>query len=235
MGSKILVLDIETRPAKAYIWRCFDENIGHEQILDPGGIICFAAKWVGNPEVFFYSSWTHTHEQMVKAAHDLLSDADALITYNGDKFDLPKLNGEFLRAGLSPPIPYSSIDLLKHVRKLGFLLNRLAFIAPFLGVGSKLKHQGFSLWVKVMEGDTKAQHKMEKYNKQDVLITERLYLKIRPFIKNHPHLGLEARSCGACGSNKVHSRGWRRTKTFRIQSLQCQSCGSWQEGKREKV
>jgi RNase_H superfamily len=235
MVNKILVLDIETRPAVAYVWRTFKENIGYEQVLEPGGMICFAAKFVDDPEVHFYSEWTHGHAEMVRKAHELISEADAVVTYNGDKFDLPKLQGEFLLDGLAPPPPVTSIDVIKHIRKMGFLLNRLAFIGPLLRVGQKVKHEGFELWANVLKGDEKAQKKMEKYNIQDVVLLEKLYKKILPYIKNHPHLGKEARGCGACGSNKVQSRGHRRTKYFRIQRLQCTSCGSWQDGTREKV
>jgi hypothetical protein len=39
--AKILMLDIETKPATAYVWRAFDENISPEQIVDNGGTICF--------------------------------------------------------------------------------------------------------------------------------------------------------------------------------------------------
>lgn len=234
-NRKILVLDIETRPALAYVWRTFKENVGYEQVVEPGGMICFAAKFVGNPEIHFYSNWTHSHHEMVAAAHALLEEADAVVTYNGDKFDLPKLHGEFILDGLNPPAPVTSIDVVKTIRKLGLLMNRLAFIGPLLRVGQKVKHEGFELWAKVLEGDEKAREKMQKYNIQDVVLLEKLYKKVRPYIKNHPHLGTEKRECGACGSNNVHSRGYRRTRAFKIQRLQCQKCGSWQDGKREKV
>ena len=235
MATKILIIDIETRPALAYVWRTFKENVGYEQVVEPGGIICFAAKWLGDPETYFYSNWTHSHHEMIAAAHALIEEADAVVTYNGDKFDLPKLQGEFILDGLKPPSPVTSIDVVKTIRKLGFLMNRLAFIGPLLRVGEKVKHEGFELWAKVLDGDVKAREKMRKYNIQDVVLLEKLYVKVRPYIKNHPHLGEEARQCGACGSNNVHSRGYRRTKSFKIQRLQCQKCGSWQDGKREKV
>lgn len=234
--NKILVLDIETRPAQAYIWQAYGEqNIGVEQIIDAGSIICVGFKWLGERETFLYSDWEHGHEEMLKQVWLAMNAADAILTYNGDKFDLPKLQGEFLRAGFGPPAPVTSIDVVKVVRKLGYFVNRLAFIGPFLGVGAKIKHEGFELWVKVMSGNGPAQRRMARYCKQDVKLLERLYLKVRPFVKNHPHLGNEARECGACGSNHVQSRGYRRTKYFKVQRLQCQSCGGWQDGKREKV
>ena len=234
---KILVIDIETRPTVAYVWQLFKVNVGLNQIIEPGTMICFSAKWFGERELFHYSDWKDGHEEMVKAAHRLISDADGVVTYNGDKFDLPKLNGEFLLAGLAPPPPVTSIDVYKTVRyKLGFLNNRLAFIGPLLKVGAKVKHEGFELWAKVNQGDEKAQKKMEKYCGQDVKLLEKVYKKIRPYINNHPHMAMVGRgSCGACQSKHLQSRGFRRTKAFRIQRLQCQTCGSWQDGVRQKA
>lgn len=233
---KILVLDIETKPAKVYTWRMYDTNIGVDQIIEPGGTICFGANWVGSPEIMFFSEWEHGHVPMLEAIHALLSEADAVVTYNGDKFDLQKLMGEFILNGLAPPPPPTSIDLYKTVRKMGFDMNRLAFIGPLLGVGSKIKHEGFPLWAKVMAGCEAAQKRMKRYCMGDIRVTARLYKKVMPFIRNHPHMGdVGAKACGACGSEQVQSRGYRRTKGFRIQRLQCQNCGSWQDGIRRKV
>lgn len=232
--AKILVLDIETKPATAYVWRAYDENIGYEQVLDPGGMICWAAKWVDEPEVFFAAEWTHARGEMVRGIHKLLDEADAVVTYNGDKFDLPKLNGEFVLEGLPPTAPVASIDVVKTVRKFGFLMNRLAYIGPLLKVGQKVKHEGFELWAKVIAGDEKAQLKMERYNRQDVILLEKLYKKIRPFIKNHPRLH-EGDGCPACNSKKTQKRGWRPTRTFRIRRNQCTNCGHWFETERVKI
>lgn len=235
--QKVLLLDIETRPAKAFIWRAYGEqNIGVDQIIDGGGTICVGAKWLGDKECQLFSDWDHGHEEMLKQIHEMMSYADAVVTYNGDKFDLPKLQGEFLLAGLPPTPPATSIDCVKAVRKFGFFVNRLAYIGPLLEVGKKMEHEGFPLWIKVMEGDTAAQNRMGKYCKQDVNLLEKLYLRIRPFVLNHPHLGkVGAHECGACGSTHVQSRGSRRTKAFKIQRLQCVDCGSWQDGTRKKI
>lgn len=232
---KILFIDIEWKPAQAYVWRMYDENIGPDQLIDEGGLLCFCAKWSDSKEYLFFSEWEDGKEGMAKAALELLSEADAVVSYNGDRYDIPKLYGEILLAGLKPPPPPTSIDLLKTVKKMGFVMNRLAYIGPLLGVGGKVKHQGFNLWKDVMDGDVKAQRTMQKYNIQDVKLLVKLYNRVKGFIKNHPHLGKEARECGACGSANVQKRGFHRTKYFKIQRLQCQDCGGWQLGKREKI
>lgn len=235
--QKVLILDIETKPAAAYVWRAYGEqNIGVEQIIDSGGTICVGAKWLGEKECFLYSDWEHGHEQMLYEIHEMMSYADAIITYNGTRFDLPRLQGEFVLNGFGPTPPCTHIDCLKAVRKFGFFMNKLAYIGPLLVSSGKVKHEGFSLWTKVMAGDEKAQKKMAKYCIQDVRLLEKLYLKIRPFIKDHPHLGkVGANMCGACGSTHVQSRGTRRTRAYKIVRLHCQSCGSWQDGTRKKV
>lgn len=234
--QRVLILDIETRPAVAYTWQAYDTNINVEQIIDAGGVICVGAKWLGEKQTYLYSDWEHGHLEMLVAVHEMLSFADAVVTFNGIKFDLPKLQGEFLLNGLGPTPPATSIDCLKAVRKFGLFMNKLAFVGPHLDVGEKMKHEGFTLWTSVLEGDTAAQKRMSKYCVQDVVLTEKLYLKIRPFILNHPHLGkVGAHECGACGSTHVQSRGSRRTRAYKIQRLQCVACGSWQDGVRKKI
>lgn len=235
-NPKILFLDIETKPAIAYVWKLFDVNIGLEQLIQPGGVLCFGAKWYGERDCEFYSEWEHGREEMIQKAYSMMSDADAIITYNGDSFDIPKLKGEFIVNGLPPVPPCTSIDVFKAVKKFGFQSNKLAFVGPYLKIGKKVKNAGFSLWVDTMNGDPKAQKQMQRYCVQDVRLLEKLYDAVRGYIHNHPHLGEKGEhTCGACGSGRLHSRGFRRTRSFKIQRLQCQECGAWQDGKREKV
>lgn len=229
------MVDIEWKPALAYVWKMWDENISPEQLVNEGGLLCFCAHWYGSRDFQFYSEWDDGQDGMAKAALDLLNEADAVVTYNGDKYDLPKLRGSIILAGLTPPAPPTSIDVIKSVKKLGFVMNRLAYIAPLLGAGKKMKHEGFGLWRSVLEGNVKARQRMRKYCIQDVKVLVALYNRIKPFIYNHPHLGDEKGACGSCGSDHIQSRGWRRSKYFRTRRLQCQDCGSWSSGAREKI
>lgn len=228
---KILHLDVETKPATALVWRGYKENISPEQVLKPDGIICWAAKWHGQKTMKFGAKWKD--KNFLKKLRDLIEQADMVVTYNGDKFDLPKINGALVRARLPPLPPTTSVDLYRAVRRLGFFSGKLAFVAPLLGLGSKIKHHGFSLWKEVMEGNPTSQRLMERYNKQDVKLLEELYTTLRPYLVKHPHVW-GGHACSKCGSTHVQKRGHRITKVYQIERLQCQTCGGWDDGRKTK-
>ena len=58
-----------------------------------------------------------------------------------------------------------------------------------------------------MNGDKERLAEMLKYNKGDVVGLEQLYLKLRPYIKNHPNLGvlMDSNVCPSCGSKNIKS------------------------------
>src|SRR5690606_31254914 len=138
-------------------------------------------------------------EQMVRAAWDLLSEADVVVGYNSTSFDIKKLNWEFARLGLVKPRPFRQVDLLRAVRaSFGAEWKNLDFIAKHLGVGRKMEHEGWSLWEKVLAGDERAWGRMQRYNVQDVKVTEKLYLRLIPWLPGSVNIGLlsgEERAC----------------------------------------
>lgn len=228
---KILFLDIETKPAVVATFGIRDQHIGHKQILKDGGVICVGMKWLKEKKAQVYSDWEHGHKEMLQIVHDALSECDAVATYNGASFDLPKLQGEFLLHGLPPAPQLTQIDIYRSVRKLGLISNKLDYVAQILGLGSKVKHEGLDLWLKVMEGDEAAQKRMAKYCAGDVMLTEKVYNHVRAFIHQHPHMGTtRPLDCGACGSTRTQARGVYRTKTSYRQRYHCQACGSWSLG-----
>lgn len=207
---KIPVLDIETSLLTAYTFGIRDQVIGHNQIADDRGgrlILCVGLKWFGGKS-WVLSEWEHGYQGMLQGVHDALSEADAVCTFNGAKFDLPKLQGQFLLAGMTPPPPPTQIDLYLAARKLGFVCNKLDYLSQLLGIGSKVKHDGLQMWIDVFNGCPKAQARMARYCKGDVKLTEEVYRRLLPYIATHPHLGLtRADSCGACGSTRLEARG----------------------------
>lgn len=200
--------------------------------------MCWAAKWFKEKELHFRAEWDLLEGNFIEDLHDLLSKADAVVTYNGNKFDLPKIRGEALALGLAPIPPIPSIDLYTTCRKLGYPSGKLAYVCKHLGLGAKGQHAGFDTWVGAMEGIESDRRTMERYNKQDVRLLERLYKVIRPHIKTHPYLGDPQSSrpeCPACGSKSNQRRGTRRTRTTVVDRHSCQSCGHWFSGTAKKI
>lgn len=237
---KTLVLDIETSPSLAYVWSLWDQNISLGALTEVGQVICFAAKWLGEEETMFYSDFHDGHETMVSRAHQLLDEADAVIHFNGRSFDIKHLNREFLLQGLTPPSPHKDIDLLTVCRgRFKFLSNKLQHIAEQLGLGGKEETGGFNTWVRCMANDEDAWADMRKYNIGDVVLTEKVYERLRGWVKGHPshanfdNDGTEIPACPNCGSSHLQKRGFYRTQVSTFQQYHCQSCGAWsREGSR---
>lgn len=235
---KILTIDIENRPNLAYVWGLWDQNVGLAQLVESAQTISFAAKWHGSKKVEFYSVHHHGKEEMLAQAHRLLSEADVVVGYNSKNFDMKHLNKEFILAGMEPPAPYAQVDLLAVVRRqFKFTSNKLDFVVQALNLGAKTAHSGFDLWVRCMAGEDKAWSLMRKYNKQDVVITEKLYDKLLPWIPAHPAHGLYnpnvADTCPNCGSEELTRKGYAFTGTGKFQRYQCADCGKWsRSGKR---
>lgn len=229
---KVLALDIETKPANVYVWGIWNVDVNLHAVVDTGGVICFAAKFLDQKKMHFYSVFKDGHDEMIRAAHELLDQADVVLTYNGKKFDVPHLNREFLEMGLSPPAPYQQIDLYVASKKFKFLSHKLAHISTKLGLEGKVAHEGFKLWLDCMDGDAKAWAKMEKYNKRDVTLLQELYDIMLPWIPNHPSRALYDghEGCPRCGGQNLKPRGFSYTKVSTFQRYKCADCGGWSRG-----
>lgn len=230
---KILLLDIETAPNKAYVWGMFDQNIAINQLEASSYVLCWSAKWHGDATMYFDSVEKHDAKTMLRGIHKLLNEADVVVHYNGLKFDIPTLNKEFIKAGFPPPSPYKQLDLLQVCRRaFRFESNKLAYVSEALKIGAKVKHEGFELWIKCMAGDAKAWEKMGRYNRGDVTLLEKLYRRLRPWITKHPNHSAhkDGLCCPKCGSGKVQQRGHQVAMTRTYLRYQCQSCGGWFRG-----
>lgn len=232
---KILLLDIETAPNLAYVWGLWEQNIGTNQIVDSGYVLCWAAKWLGEDKMHFDSIKKSGAKKMLKGIRELINEADVIVHYNGTKFDIPTLNKEFLLHGMPPPAPYKQVDLLRVSRQqFRFQSHKLDYVAKSLGFSGKAKHAGFQLWVDCMANKPEAWRKMEEYNKQDVTELEKVYMRFRPWIKNHPNHNVydHVVGCPACGGEKFQRRGVAVAQNVTYHRYQCtsQGCGKWFRG-----
>jgi len=229
---KILFLDIETAPTKAYIWGLWGENIGIDQIVEPGYTISFSAKWAGEDKIVHRDIWSHGRKAMLASIYALLNEADMVVHWNGTRFDIPTLNKEFVIEKLKPPAPFIEIDLLPTAkRKFKFQSNKFGFVCKALGIGTKLKHTGFDMWKECLEGDPAAIKLMKEYNIHDTRLLEPVYERFKPWIANHPNVNLydddETVRCHACGGTHIQWRGSYATNTQSYRRFQCQDCGAW--------
>lgn len=224
-------MDIETSPNIVHAWGLYDQNIGINQIVSPSHTLCYAARWVGTKKMYFDSVHKSTPEEVAKSIWSLIDEADCVLHYNGTRFDIPTLNKDFLKFNLPPPSSYKQIDLLKTSRRQFKLpSNKLAYLSRELGLEGKVKHEGHDLWTKCMAGDDKAWKTMEKYNKQDVILLEQVYQKLKPWVVNHPNVNLysddDHEGCTKCSSKNLKFNGRGVAGTQVIQRIRCLECGN---------
>lgn len=230
---KILLLDIETAPGTAYVWNLWDDRVPLDRLITPGRMLSWGAKWYGR-RGYMYSDERDGRKEMLSRIQKLMFEADAVVTYNGDKFDLPRLKGEMILAGLGPTPKIVSIDLYKIVRKLGLMSNRMDYFTTIAEIGRKVKHAGFGLWKGVMAGDEKSWRTMKRYNLGDIRLLEGAYTLLRPHIPTHPRLYAlldpDRPVCGVCGSNHIQFRGKGHSTPTRASPKRrfvCKVCGKW--------
>lgn len=232
---KFLFLDIETSPNTAFVWSLWKETIPLDRLIESSEVLCWSAKWLGSEEVMFDSIYKSRPIDMLRGIHKLMDEADAIIHYNGLRFDIPCLNKEFLIYGMTPPAPYKNIDLYRTVKgQFKFTSNKLKHVLERLGLENKIDTT-FQLWVDCMNRVPEAWKYMEEYNKNDVIVLEKLYHILRPWVTNHPNRSLYTERsgimCPVCGSTHYQSRGSYYTTVGKYKRYQCNSCGKWFRGR----
>lgn len=221
--NRILIFDIETTPIVAYVWGLWEQDV--IRVKEDWRILSFSYKWLGEKEIHFVRA-QHDDKSACRQLHKLFDQADIIVAHNGNRFDVPKVQARFLVHGLPPPTPFKAVDTKLVARKhFGFNSNKLDTLGEVLGEGRKYQHEGFDLWLGCMAGNEKSWRTMEKYNKRDVLLLERLYLRMMPYMTTYPKLHPQA-SCQHCGSEDVQFRGMYPAKR-EARRFVCKNCGVW--------
>lgn len=243
--ARILLYDIETAPNLGYVWQKWETNV--IEFKNEWYMLSFAYKWLGDkstkayslPDFPLYKKDPENDKELVRKLWELVNEADIIVAHNGNDFDIKKMNSRFIFHGFTPPKPYKAIDTKLAVKKVsGEMSNSLNDLSKNWGFGEKSDTGGFATWKGCMSGDKKAWATMVKYNKHDVDLLEKVYLKIRPWITNHPNVSFFdelLNCCPSCKSEKMQRRGFGYTKTSKYRRYQCQSCGSWSQGKPERI
>lgn len=160
MIRKILVLDIETLPLDARIWRLGDQVVRHNQLKYTAkfvDIICVSYMWLGDNKVYTLSVDPDNQEQskieLLEKIDKLAREALAIIGKNNVRFDDKHLNTLRLKYKTDPAPWWTSAcnDLEQQIRKyFSFASNSLDYVAEILGHGGKDPME-FNDWVKIAE------------------------------------------------------------------------------------
>jgi hypothetical protein len=227
---KVVIFDVETAPMITATFSLYPENIGHNNILEDWFMICAAWKELGKKKVESIAiKKKGKDKEVVSVLRDALADADILIAHNGSKFDIKKLNTRLIYHRLDPMPRIPMVDTLKEVRRISaHSSNRLDFLGQALGVGKK-QETTHGLWLRAMNGEKAAISEMVKYNIQDVILNEKVYTILRPYMEHHPHMGVLSGGgrlhCPKCASFNVMQNGSRVSVQGIVQQrYQCKDC-----------
>lgn len=228
--ARILFYDIETSPMIMAGFEIWNTNIPTSNIMQDWTIFSAAWGWLGEDEIHSASTANMSEKKVIEKLVDAINKSDIIIAHNGDKFDIKKLRTRVITLDLPVLSNVVAIDTLKVVKKhFKFTSNRLDYVAKALGLEGKSSTSD-GLWMRALRGDKDALQEMEEYNKQDIVVLKNLYLKLRPYIDNHPsvarlnkvqHLG----GCPVCGSTAAHNHDKQISRAHLYQRHRCQDCG----------
>lgn len=235
-GPNIVIIDIETSPRHGTFWgQKWETSI--IEVTDHSQIISYSAKWLKGAHVTKciadykgYKAGEINDRLLVADLWSILDGADVVVAQNGNAFDTRVINARFAFHGMTPPSPYKTVDtMLVSRQRFNLPSNKLNDICDYFGLGRKVEHEGYPLWQKCEAGEKAAWTRMKTYNKQDVALTEKLYLLLLPWVKTHPNVGMftDKIVCPRCGSGKMQARGFAINNSTKYRRLQCQGCGGW--------
>ena len=254
---RVLTLDIERLPGLASVqhrgltisgefwdlggWKhVIGRRIHADDVTVWPATICAAAKWYDERQVMFTAQWLDGGEEgFLRTVWDWYDEADVVVGHNLQAFDSKHLKAAWALRGWTPPKPWKTVDTLKVARsEYAFESNTLDSLCKRLGVKAKTdKYDPKVAWAAV-GGDEKAQRKLQRYNEGDIRATEALYDRLRPWIKNHPHLSMftgQEWGCPNCGEKNLstHGTGEAYTNVQRYRSYVCPRCGAHVRGNRK--
>lgn len=240
---KILIFDVETAPMQAYVWSRWKQNISLDATISEWFMLCWSAKWLYSNEIISdvltsEEALNEDDSRIVRHLWELVNEADIICAYNGKKADVKWMNSRFIVHNLHPPKPYFIIDPCETVRKhFGFSSNKLDALAGYFNIPHKME-TSFQLWKDCLAGDSISLTYMSTYCSQDIKILEEVYLKLRPWIKNHPNIGnienTQEECCSFCSSKNIDpiKNKYYYTSVGKYPIYRCKECGGISRGRK---
>ena len=197
--------------------------------------ICAAWKWYDQADVEFAAEWeVGGYDGFMRRVWDVFNDADLIIGHNADRFDARHLTGGWAEMGLPAPSPYKVVDTLKIARgTFAYESNTLDALNRRLGIDAKTDKYDARIARAAVNGDKEAQARIEGYNRGDIIASEALFDRLRPYAKGIPHLGMwtdDEMACPSCGSTMTATGKTVHANVQRYEHLTCPNCGAHARG-----
>lgn len=232
---KRLYFDIETSYNIVKSWRIgYDIKLDPSSIIKERAIICICYKWEGDKNVKCLTWNRGDDSSMIIKFSEILNSADEVVTHNGDKFDVKWFRTRCLYHGVALTPYIQSIDTLKEAKKLFlFNSNKLDYISKFIGLSGKIETGGLELWDDIiLRNNRQSLHKMVTYCKNDVILLEKVFLKLNPYLKNKitKTVRIEGNGihCVECNSTNIKKVKLRISAAGRYtQQYRCSDCGKY--------
>ena len=237
--------DLETSFMQGYFFDIWQINIPMSHLL--------TASWAMNDDEPVGVRLT---PEDVKTGNDLevvvklieaINSCDVVVTFNGKKFDVKKLNTRALYWGLPPVAIPRHIDLMQDAKRLfKFPSNSMQNISQYLGEDGKINTGGSRLWQRCAEYDNyevcdAALQEMLEYNLQDINATRDLHKRFMGWSKNTPNIGTITKKvrgkdlkedtellcvhCGSSGVSKIMIDGIAKQGYTSVSSFDLYRCG----------
>lgn len=222
----------------SYHWQAKTEYIAYDFNVTDFFMLSWSAKWRGDEWIYSdvltgAEALAQDDARIVQSLADMIREADVIVAHNGDAFDIPKLNARLVVLGLEPIPPTQSIDTKAlSARNFKLAYNKLDYLGEKLVGDRKIDTGGFELWLRCIHGDKKALLEMVTYNEQDVVLLEKIFEKMLPYVKTIPRLivpepGGSLDVCPFCGSSDRTRRGFKHTTAASYPRFQCNECGRY--------
>ena len=254
-APRILFLDIEKSRIKVEVDTWEDSvkrrevKISPDDVTEDWFLLSWAACWIFEETfgavVTPKEAKNRDDKRIVKQLRDVMKLADFVVTYNGNKFDLKKINWRLMYHRL-PPMPHlGSMDVMQKIKDVASPTSLgLDFLARQLGYDGKAENPPH-LWERCEAGEKEMLDHLLFYNKVDVDKTHDVYLHTRAYWKRHPNfaafldiyqeidktleVGSDAHRCSRCLKGVVSNGKFKKRKQtpagFFYKTALCPHCG----------
>lgn len=201
-----------------------------------GYILCIGYKFLGDKKVTVMSLEQYPGKkstddsELIKAFKKIHDGAEMVCFHFGEFYDQPFINTRLLMHKMKPLAKVALVDTWRIAKKrLKFHSNRLDAIAKALDCPYSKTSLDGRAWIDASAGDKRALKYVVHHCKQDVLVLEWCYNRLKVIWDQHPALYGKAR-CNSCGSKELKSEGIRATIKKVYRRLICKKCGLTTKG-----